>query len=133
MPKILIVEDDKDLCNLVSEYFAVAGYTVDKAFAGADGRNFLKTYQYDVIILDWNLPEISGIALCKEYRGQGGGAPIVFLTGKTDIADKETGLDAGSDDYITKPFFNSRTGGACAGSASAVAGLSPQCAESEGH
>jgi len=104
MPKILIVEDDRDLCNLVSEYFAVAGYTVDKAFTGADGRNYLKTYQYDVIILDWSLPEITGIALCKEFRAQGGNCPVVFLTGKTDIAAKETGLDAGSDDYVTKPF-----------------------------
>lgn len=104
MAKILVVEDDKDLCNLVSEYFAVAGYTVDKAFTGSDGRNFLKTYQYDVVILDWSLPEVSGIALCREYRANGGNCPVIFLTGKTEIADKETGLDAGSDDYVTKPF-----------------------------
>ena len=64
----------------------------------------LRAYQYDLVILDINLPRMSGIEICREYRNKGGTTPILMLTGRDTIDEKETGLDAGADDYLTKPF-----------------------------
>jgi len=60
--------------------------------------------KYDLLILDWDLPQRSGVALCKEYRAQGGSCPVLILTGKSSIEEKEVGFDSGADDYLTKPF-----------------------------
>jgi Response regulators consisting of a CheY-like receiver domain and a winged-helix DNA-binding domain len=71
---------------------------------GKDALELLRESTYDFIILDWHLPELSGVEMCRYFRANGGTTPILMLTGKTDIADKEAGLDAGADDYLTKPF-----------------------------
>jgi OmpR-family two-component system manganese-sensing response regulator len=104
MAKILVVEDDKDLTAMVSDLLVFDKHIVEVAHTGLDGRDCLKMSKYDLIILDWDLPEVSGLELLKEFRANGGTTPVIFLTGKTTIVDKETGLDAGSDDYLTKPF-----------------------------
>ncbi|HEY9714132.1 MAG TPA: response regulator transcription factor, partial [Chroococcales cyanobacterium] len=65
---------------------------------------FLDTYKYDLIVLDWQLPDTTGIEICREFRGKGGMTPVLFLTGKNTITDKEHGFDSGADDYLTKPF-----------------------------
>lgn len=79
-------------------------HTVEHADSGSDAVDLLKVADYDVIVLDWNLPGLTGIEVLKKYRSQGGKAPVLMLTGKGEIRDKEEGFDTGADDYLTKPF-----------------------------
>ncbi|HEY9684966.1 MAG TPA: response regulator transcription factor [Oculatellaceae cyanobacterium] len=104
MAKILIVEDDVKFAQKVREFLQHEQHVVDMAHNGDDGWQFLQSYQYDVVLLDWNLPGMAGVDLCKKHRATGGTTPILMLTGKDSIDDKENGLDAGADDYLTKPF-----------------------------
>jgi DNA-binding response OmpR family regulator len=71
---------------------------------GENARRELQTGQYDLIVLDWMLPGLSGLDVCREYRNAGGSTPIIMLTGRISVNEKETGLDSGADDYLTKPF-----------------------------
>jgi DNA-binding response OmpR family regulator len=104
MAKVLLVEDDKDLANMVRTFLLFEHHSVETLFDGKGAVEHLKAYPYDIIILDWELPEQSGIEILKEYRQRGGTTPILMLTGKGGLEDKETGLDAGADDYLPKPF-----------------------------
>ncbi|MBX9687157.1 MAG: response regulator transcription factor [Candidatus Obscuribacterales bacterium] len=104
MAKVLIIEDDKQLSLLISDWLRGQGHLPEAIYKGAEGLERLKFYKYDLVILDWELPEISGPEICKEYRSSGGATPILMLTGKKELDDKEEGLDAGADDYLTKPF-----------------------------
>ncbi|MFA7337474.1 MAG: response regulator transcription factor [Candidatus Obscuribacterales bacterium] len=104
MPQILFVEDDKDLSAVVNEWLTADGYTVEVAHDGLTGWEFLRQYNYDVVILDWNLPGLSGPAMCGRYRAAGGLAPVIMLTAKSQITEKVEGFDSGVDDYLTKPF-----------------------------
>lgn len=72
--------------------------------SGTEAIERLRFDKYDVLIFDWQLPDLTGIEICKRFRSKGGNTPVLMLTGKSEIADKETGLDAGADDYLTKPF-----------------------------
>jgi DNA-binding response OmpR family regulator len=102
--KILFVEDEKALSDVVRDWLQAQQYTVEHVDNGKEALSRLKFYEYDMVILDWNLPELDGIDVCKQYRQHGGMTPILMLTGKREIDDKEAGLDAGADDYLTKPF-----------------------------
>jgi DNA-binding response OmpR family regulator len=102
--KLIIVDDDVALCGVVKDWLESQGHTIETVFTGRDGEDFLKTYQYDLIILDWTLPDLAGLDICQTLRKSGVQTPILMLTGKTHIDDKEKGLDAGADDYLTKPF-----------------------------
>jgi DNA-binding response OmpR family regulator len=104
MAKILFVEDDRDLCAKVSEWLARDRHSVETVNNGKEGLSRLRFYKYEMVILDWNLPDLSGLEICREYRNHGGRAPILLLTGKSEVKDKTSGLDAGADDYLTKPF-----------------------------
>ena len=104
MPQILFVEDDKDLSAVVNEWLTADGYTVEVAHDGLTGWEFLRQYNYDVVILDWNLPGLSGPEMCNRYRAGGGVAPVIMLTAKSQITEKMEGFDSGVDDYLTKPF-----------------------------
>ncbi|HEY9755780.1 MAG TPA: response regulator transcription factor [Oculatellaceae cyanobacterium] len=104
MPKVLIVEDDLELSSKIREWLEFERYSVEECPNGADAAELLKTYGYDVIVCDWNLPDKTGVDIISEFRSHGGGTPILMLTGKGTVTDKETGLDAGADDYLTKPF-----------------------------
>ena len=104
MAKILLVEDEKSLSDVVIDWLNAQQYLVDLVENGAEALSRLKFYQYDMVILDWNLPEMDGISVCKQFRQSGGRTPILMLTGNREIDDKEAGLDAGADDYLTKPF-----------------------------
>ena len=82
-----------------------AGTTAAELVAdGAEGLSRVKVYDYDLLILDWELPGTPGIEILKAYRARGGLAPVLMLTGRGSVNDKEMGLDAGADDYLTKPF-----------------------------
>lgn len=104
MAKILLVEDDQQLGDMVRTALLFEHHSVDIVNNGLDGREHLAMNPYDVVILDWGLPDMSGIDICRSFRAKGGVTPILMLTGKDTIAEKETGLDAGADDYLTKPF-----------------------------
>lgn len=104
MPKVLLAEDDRKLADLIVEWLEAENYTVEFAINGNDATHLLKISQFDILILDWDLPFVSGLDLCKEYRKSGGAGRVLMLTGKNTIDHKEQGLDAGADDYLTKPF-----------------------------
>ncbi len=104
MAKILVVEDDVDLAMTVTDGLTAERHTVECFNNGLDGHEALKGSEFDVVILDWDLPGMNGIDILKKYRGRGGNTPVIMLTGKGEVAEKEQGLDSGADDYITKPF-----------------------------
>ncbi len=104
MAKILFVEDDESLAESVVDWLLSQQYVVEVVDNGSEGWDRLRLYKYDLAILDWQLPGMSGLEILKEYRNIGGMIPILMLTGKTETREKETGLDSGADDYLTKPF-----------------------------
>src|SRR5271170_3291451 len=104
MPKVLIVEDDPDVAERLESWLRSQLYTVEKVSNGAAALESLASYQYDVILLDWNIPGPDGIQVCKQFRDRGGKTPILMLTGKDDPSEKAMGLDSGADDYLSKPF-----------------------------
>jgi DNA-binding response OmpR family regulator len=104
MPKILLVEDERELASVVREWLADELHVVDAVDDGEKALAMLSTTRYDLIVLDLMLPLINGLDVCRQYRANGGDAPIIILTAKKALSSKETGLDAGADDYLTKPF-----------------------------
>lgn len=103
MAKILIVEDDAAMAAMIRDWLSKRGHLVEIAHSGKDARDYLYLSCFDLIIIDWMLPDEPGIELCREYRSKHA-APILMLTARNHIADKETGFGAGADDYLTKPF-----------------------------
>ena len=103
MARLLLIEDDNELVSMVAEWLS-SEYVVDVAVDGEQGLDKLRDTSYDLIVLDWRLPKISGIDLCKQFRSEGGKTPIIMLTGRSSVADREEGLDGGADDYLVKPF-----------------------------
>jgi DNA-binding response OmpR family regulator len=104
MSKILLVEDDADLAGMVKMNLVREHSTVEVVYSGEEALDVLAVSSYDLLILDWNLPGKTGLEICKWYRQHGGTSPVLMLTGKSEVIDKETGLDGGADDYLTKPF-----------------------------
>lgn len=104
MAKILIVEDDADLSGRVNEWLTFEKHSVEQSFDGNDADEKLRFYKYELVVLDLNLPGMSGLAVCRNFRASGGATPILILTGKDAVQEKEEGLDSGADDYLTKPF-----------------------------
>lgn len=101
--KILFVEDDLIQLEALSAALMKAGHVVDSVPDGETAQWLLQEREYDVLILDWMLPVVSGLELCRQYRQSGKTAPVLFLTAKDAILDKVNGLDAGADDYLVKP------------------------------
>jgi DNA-binding response OmpR family regulator len=104
LPKLIIIDDDKELAASLKFSLENAGWQVEVSSIGNDGLQIIKNFSFDAIILDWYLPDTTGLQICKRYREGGGTAPIIFLTGANDVEHKESGLDVGADDYLTKPF-----------------------------
>lgn len=102
--RILIVEDEHKIANSIKQGLEQESYAVDTAFTGTDGFDLASTEDYDLIILDILLPGMDGVALCKKLRTGGIHTPILMLTAKGQLTDKVEGLNAGADDYLTKPF-----------------------------
>src|SRR5689334_6905083 len=102
--RVLIVEDELKMASILEEGLGENGYTVDVATNGSDALMFATTTPYDAILLDIQLPEMSGLTVCQKLRASGSATPILLLTARDTTADKVQGLDSGADDYLTKPF-----------------------------
>lgn len=102
--RILAVEDEKSIAQFVSQGLQEADFVVDVAHSGPEGLDFALAAEYDLLILDVMLPGMSGLALVKELRRRGSTTPVLLLTARDAIDDRVAGLDAGADDYLTKPF-----------------------------
>ncbi|MBX9573152.1 MAG: response regulator transcription factor [Candidatus Obscuribacterales bacterium] len=110
MAKILIVEDNEDLANTVRTFLMFEHHTVEHLVDGQEASDHLRTFQYELIILDWSLPNLSGLDILKRFRSLGGTTPVLMLTGHDTVSEKEAGLDSGADDYLTKPFHMKELG-----------------------
>lgn len=102
--RILVVEDEVRLAALLQRGLQEDGYIVDVAANGPDGLWHATEFDYGAVILDWMLPGMAGTAVCAELRRRGRWAPVIMLTARTAVEDRIEGLDAGADDYLSKPF-----------------------------
>ncbi len=102
--RILLVDDDEILIDVLQKTLGEKNYNFDAVFNGEHGWTYGSTYNYDLIILDWSLPKLDGISLCKRFRSYGYKMPIILLTARHSNQEKIMGLDAGADDYLCKPF-----------------------------
>jgi DNA-binding response OmpR family regulator len=102
--RLLLVEDDQSLAGGMVKALQRAGYAVDHAANGSEGLRFIKASPPDLVILDLGLPDIDGLNLLREFRSQQSGVAVLILTARDTLNNKIAGLDAGADDYLTKPF-----------------------------
>ncbi|WP_460404085.1 response regulator transcription factor [Actinophytocola sediminis] len=102
--RILVVDDDERLASLVKRGLEAEGFAVDLAFTGTDGLWLAREHDYDALVLDVMLPGLNGYRVCAQLREEGRWTPILMLTAKDGEFDQAEGLDAGADDYLTKPF-----------------------------
>lgn len=101
---ILLVDDEPELTTPLSRVLTQEGYQVDVANNGIVGEELAQKQDYHLLILDWLMPEKSGLELCRNLRSRGNQTPVLFLTAKDTVDDRVSGLDVGADDYIVKPF-----------------------------
>ena len=101
--KMLVVDDDTNICDLLKRYFENEGYSVKTANNGADGVDFFKAYDPDIVLLDIMLPRKDGWQVCREIR-ETSSKPIIMITAKDEVFDKVLGLELGADDFVVKPF-----------------------------
>ena len=102
--KLLIVEDEKELCDTVAKSLYSAGYEVDTCYDGNEALEYIFAEDYDLIVLDLNLPGIDGMDILRELRRTNEETKVLILSARSQIADKVEGLDAGANDYMEKPF-----------------------------
>jgi|SRR5690242_6460210 len=102
--RILVVDDAPKLLMLVAERLESEGYAVDRAGSGASALERGSATEYDAIVLDLRLPDMDGVDVCRRLRLAGCWAPVLMLTARDGVDDRVVGLDAGADDYLTKPF-----------------------------
>ncbi len=102
--RILIVEDDIQLAEMLTEVLTDRQYVVDVAKDGAVAWDWVESLEYDLIVLDVTLPKLDGVSFCQQLRKRNSALPVLMLTARDTISDKITGLDAGADDYMVKPF-----------------------------
>ncbi|KFB10639.1 response regulator transcription factor [Nitratireductor basaltis] len=102
--RILVVEDDKDLNRQLCDALSDAGYVVDAAHDGEEGHFLGDTEPYDAVVLDVGLPQMDGISILERWRRDDRKMPVLILTARDRWSDKVSGIDAGADDYVTKPF-----------------------------
>ena len=101
--KILIIDDDTNICEMLKIYMENEGYEVKTANDGAEGVNFFKMYEPDIVLLDIMLPKKDGWQVCREIR-EIAQKPVIMITAKGDVFDKVLGLELGADDFVVKPF-----------------------------
>jgi DNA-binding response OmpR family regulator len=102
--RVLVVEDERRLADLIARGLREAGHTVDVRHTGSDGLFAATTGGYDSVVLDWMLPGLDGLAVCRRLREHRNRVPVLMLTARGQVPDRVAGLDAGADDYLAKPF-----------------------------
>jgi two-component system OmpR family response regulator len=102
--RVLVVEDDEELNGLVRKVLEAEGHVVESATTGADGLWLASEFDFDVVVLDWDLPDLDGLEVCRRLRDADRWMAVLMLTGHRDVQNRVAGLNAGSDDYLTKPF-----------------------------
>lgn len=101
---ILIVEDETPLAEAVAHILQKAGHTADTVADGQSALDYIRVFSYDLVLLDIMLPKLDGLSVLRQMRSEKIEAPVLMLTARTTVPDKVTGLNAGADDYLTKPF-----------------------------
>jgi len=102
--KILIVEDEKKIADSLRKNFNDEGFETSVCYDGAEALEVVSKEKFDLILLDWRIPEVTGINVCKRIRSANNQTPIILLTALTNISNKVEALNSGADDYVTKPF-----------------------------
>jgi two-component system OmpR family response regulator len=102
--RILLIEDEEPIRDLVATALRFTGYTVETAASGPDGLALARNDAWHLLVVDVNLPGLDGFALCRKLRDAGDDVPVIFLTARDDPADLREGFTGGGDDYLTKPF-----------------------------
>ena len=102
--RILVVEDDKDLNRVISKRLENEGYSIDRCYDGCEALDYISAGEFDAIVMDIMMPRMSGIEVLKEIRSKEFSVPVILLNAKDSIEDRVTGLDAGAQDYLIKPF-----------------------------
>jgi DNA-binding response OmpR family regulator len=103
--RLLLIEDDRKAARLLAKGLREEGFVVDVSYSGEEGDEAASVTDYDVIVLDRLLPGRDGISVCRDLRGRGVSTPILMLTARDAVPDRVSGLNAGADDYLTKPFI----------------------------
>jgi DNA-binding response OmpR family regulator len=105
MSKLLVVEDDQALALELADALGSESHLIDVAHSAQDARAYFRLAEYDLVILDWELPDSSGLDVCHEIRKSAAlQMPVLFLTARANMSDKLQGFSSGADDYLTKPF-----------------------------
>ena len=102
--KLLYAEDERAMAEAVTDVLTYHKYSVDTVYDGADALDYARSEEYDGIILDWMMPGMDGVEALRKMRAEGVKAPCLLLTARDAVEDRVTGLDAGADDYLPKPF-----------------------------
>lgn len=102
--RLLVIEDEPGIANFIKQGLEEEAYAVDIADSGVTGLDLALSHDYDLVLVDWMLPGLTGIEVCKRYRQENSHTPIIFLTAKDTVQDTVEGLQAGANDYIKKPF-----------------------------
>ncbi len=102
--RILVIEDEIDMNNIITKKLTREGFSVDSCFDGEESYNYIINTEYDVILLDVMIPKIDGFSLMEKIRAENIDTPVIFLTAKDDVESRVKGLDLGANDYLIKPF-----------------------------
>ncbi len=102
--KVLLVEDDVKISDFIQKGLSASGFSIDAAYTGTDGLELAQAHEYDVFIIDIMLPGMDGISLIQKIKGKKINTPIIILSARDRVDDRVKGLEAGADDYLTKPF-----------------------------
>lgn len=102
--KVLVVEDNRKLGSFLVRALQEEGYAVDLVTSGATALEQAASVPYDLVVLDWMLPELDGLSVCRALRARGSRTPILMLTARAEVSERVVALDAGADDYVSKPF-----------------------------
>jgi two-component system OmpR family response regulator len=102
--RVLVAEDDSALRGVIERGLQESGYVVDAVADGDAALTYLRSYEYEVAVIDWRMPARDGLEVVRELRRRGSALPVLMLTARDSVGDRVTGLDAGADDYLVKPF-----------------------------
>lgn len=102
--RVLVIEDDSGIAQFLQQGLSENGYVVDVAEDGQIGLDYAQAHEYDLLIIDIQLPQLDGLSLLRQVRSEGVATPVLLLTARSEVQDRVQGLDAGADDYLIKPF-----------------------------